>query len=90
MSAKAKVIPIPDRESKAPRTVFWADRELNEVGLVRARDGTLLDNRDGFYNEHPEDFIRTYDCRRCAVISLGLLEKLLDGWAWMLDFEGDA
>ena len=80
MSAKAKVISISDRDSKSPRTAFWHDRELNEVGLVRARDGTLLDNRDGFYDEHSDDFIRTYDCRTCAVISRSLLAKLLEWW----------
>ena len=90
MSAKAKVISISDRDSKSPRTAFWADRELNEVGLVRAHDGALLDNRDGFYDEHSDNFIRTYDCRVCTAISRSLLDKLITVWVRdePLDVEG--
>lgn len=88
----AKVLPIRDRESKAPRTAFWHDRELTEVGLIRARDGTLLDNRDGFYDEYSDDYIRTYDCRVCTAISWSLLDKLITVWVRdePLDIEGGA
>lgn len=56
---------------------FASDRELRELGFVRARDGALLDNRDGFYDAHPDDFIREYDIRTCVAISRSLLRKIL-------------
>lgn len=66
------------------RQVGWNRRELNEMGYVVASDGAMLDNRDGFYDDHPDDFIRTYDCRTRAtynpdthiVMSRGLWEKI--------------
>ena len=56
------------------------DRELDGIGLVRDRTGTLLDNRDQFYTERPDDHVRTYDCRTHLAISRGLLWKLLDAF----------
>jgi hypothetical protein len=53
------------------------DREIRELGFVRASDGALLDNRDGFYDEHP-DPIRSYDSRTMVAVSRSLLNKLLD------------
>lgn len=51
--------------------------ELQAIGLVRAKDGHLLDNRDGFHVEHPDDYLRLYDSRTHAAISRSLLEKLI-------------
>lgn len=59
------------------RYSFASDRELRELGFVRARDGVLLDNRDGFYDAHPDDFIREYDIRTHVAISRSLLRKIL-------------
>jgi hypothetical protein len=47
-----------------------------ELGLIRSPDGALLDNRDGFYDEHP-DTIETYDCRTHVAVSRALLSKLI-------------
>lgn len=54
-----------------------SDAELRALGFVRAPDGYLLDNRDGFYDEHPDDFIGTYDNRTHAAIRYALLQKLM-------------
>ena len=56
------------------------DRELESHGFLRTWDGKALDNRDGFYDDHP-DTIATYDTRAYTVISRSLLEKLLVCWA---------
>lgn len=53
------------------------DRELAALGYVRDRDGVLLDNRDGFFEDHP-DPIRTYDSRTHIAVSRSLLWKLID------------
>lgn len=53
-----------------------SDREWRELGYIRAHDGALLDDRDGFYSEHP-DPIQTYDRRTHVAISHSLLEKLV-------------
>ena len=53
-----------------------SDRELREAGFIRADDGVLLDNRDGFYEIHPDNFIRTYDCRTCVAVSRTELDRL--------------
>jgi hypothetical protein len=45
------------------RQVGWNRRELKEMGYVVSRDGSMLDNRDGFYDDYQYDFIRTFDCR---------------------------
>ena len=45
------------------RQVGWNRRELKEMGYIVSRDGAMLDNRDGFHDDHADDFIRTYDCR---------------------------
>lgn len=55
-----------------------SDREWRELGFIRAIDGAWLDNRDDFYSDHPDDFVLTYDVRKCTVISRSLLAKLLD------------
>ena len=56
------------------------DRELESHGFLRTWDGKALDNRDGFYDDHP-DTIATYDTRTYTAIGHGLLEKLLVCWA---------
>lgn len=53
------------------------DRELAALGYVRGWDGTLLDNRDGFFDEHA-DPIRTYDSRTMVAVSRSLLFKLIE------------
>jgi hypothetical protein len=53
------------------------NRELIGMGLVRMRDGELLDNRDGLYDEM-KDPICTYDSRTTIAISKSLLFKLMD------------
>lgn len=44
----------------------WVSRELIDLGYSVSSDGRLLDNRDGFMTDNPDDFIRTYDCRTRA------------------------
>lgn len=53
-------------------------RECKELGLHVSRDGKLVDNRDGFYDRHPEDHIRTYDARTMVTVSKSLMGKLLE------------
>lgn len=77
------------RHSTRSASLFH-DRELSELGLKRGRDGWLLDNRDLFYVAHPDDFIRTYDCRTRstynlathALVSHALLDRLLAALAF--------
>jgi hypothetical protein len=57
---------------------FYGDAELAGMGYVRARDGVLLDNRDGFFTDNSGDFLRTYDCRTFVAVRRSLLWKLLD------------
>lgn len=59
--------------------MIYSDRELREVGLIRTWDGRLLDNRDGFYDDHP-DPSAVYDARTSVVVSRGLLDALLACW----------
>ncbi len=60
-----------------PGLGLFNDRELSGFGLVRARDGRLLDDRDDFYSAYPEDYIRTFDSRTHVAVSRGLISKLL-------------
>lgn len=53
-------------------------RELKELGYTVSREGYLLDNRDGFYDDNGDDHIRTYDRRTYVAISRGLLIKLIE------------
>lgn len=55
---------------------FFSDRELHELGMVRAIDGVLLDNRDDFYADHP-DPVRTFDSRTMVAVSKTLFSKML-------------
>ncbi len=45
------------------RQAGWNRRELKEMGYIVSRDGAMLDNLDGFHDDHEDDFVRTYDCR---------------------------
>jgi len=56
------------------------DRELAALGYVRGADGLLLDNRDGFFSDHPDDFLDRYDRRKSVAISRDLLDKLVDAF----------
>lgn len=61
-----------------PRQAFrFGERELRELGLIPARDGALLDNRDGFFDSFPDDHVRTYDGRAFVAISRARLAELL-------------
>lgn len=65
------------RHNHTPSRALFNDQELAALDLKRSRDGALLDNRDGFYDAYPDDFLRTYDARTCIAISRSLLEKLI-------------
>ncbi len=54
-----------------------SERELRAMGFIRAHDGYLLDNRDGFYDDYPDNHVGTYDNRTSVPISVGLLQKLV-------------
>ena len=66
------------------RHIGWNHRELKEMGYVVATNGDLLDNRDDFHADHPDDFLRIYDCRTLTtynpethiVMSRALWEKI--------------
>lgn len=58
------------------RRMMISDRELREMGYVRAHDGALLDDRDGFYTDH-SDPIATFDTRTHVAVSRSLFEKLI-------------
>lgn len=70
--------PETDKPRDKPIHVFLNDKELKGMGFIRAPDGAVLDNRDGFYSTHRESFIRTYDCRTMVAVSKSLLFKLLE------------
>ena len=63
--------------SRARLSVFPNDKVLNELGWIRTPDGAILDNRDGFYTDHPESFVGEYDTRTCVPIRKDLLMKLI-------------
>ena len=60
------------------RDRLFNDRELAELGFIRAADGWLLDNRDDFFTANPEDFVRTYDVRTLVAIRRELLARLIE------------
>lgn len=62
---------------KSPALAHGCDRELHEAGFVRSHDGMFLDNRDGFYDSYPSDYLKVYDSRTYLCISRSLFEKLL-------------
>lgn len=84
MRTESKAITRRAALSHSERSRRWiahaSDRELSEIGFIRARDGALLDNRDDFYVEHRDDFLRSYDCRTHTAILRSLLDKLIDAF----------
>ena len=56
--------------------VILTDKEIRALGYVRSTDGAILDNRDHFYNEHP-DPMSSYDTRTMVAVSKPVLLELL-------------
>lgn len=52
------------------------DRELREMGLLRSRDGRMLNNKNGFYDDVP-DTLNEYDINACIAIRRETLRKLI-------------
>lgn len=69
--------PENDKPRVKPVHVHLNDKELRGLGYVRAWDGAILDNRDHFFDAHP-DPVSTYDTRTHVAVSKSLLFKLLD------------
>lgn len=65
------------KTNHTPHVSLFNDRELKEVGYVRTREGYLADNRDNFYDENPDDYLRVYDCRTYVAVSRSLIAKMI-------------
>ena len=76
------ISPLPDHEKNnrykdRPVQVVFNDKELAGMGFIRAADGAILNNQDGFYDVHP-DHLSTYDIRTMTAVSNNVLNVLLD------------